>query len=134
MEEIIDYPVSIWESKEDKVFYVDIFMNGEYIECATYGEDYKDAVSMAKDYVASYFIDNEKNSRELPVIPDTSVFPVGKNILYLDIWLPYYKSLMKQNFQRVNVTVPSWLVSLAKERKLNMSQLLTDKIKEDLGI
>ena len=134
MEEIINYPVSIWESKKDKVFYVDVFMNDEYIECATYGENYIEAVSMAKDYIASYFVDNEISELKYPFIPDNSVFPEGKQIVYLDIWLPYYRAISKLNYQRVNLTVPSWLLVLAKSKNINLSQLLTEKIKSELGL
>ena len=134
MEEIINYPVSIWESKKDKVFYVDISMNDEYIECATYGESYIEAISMAKDYIASYFVDNEISGLKYPSIPDNSVFPEGKSIVNLDIWLPYYRAESKLNYQRVNVTVPSWLLVLAKSKNINLSQLLTEKIKSELGL
>ena len=55
-------------------------------------------------------------------------------LVYLHIWLPYFRSDMREVYVKKSVTIPQWLDLLAKKSGLNFSAALVRGIKEELGI
>lgn len=55
-------------------------------------------------------------------------------LVYLHIWLPYFRSDMREVYVKKSVTIPQWLDVLAKKSGLNFSAALVRGIKEELGI
>ena len=71
----------------------------------------------------------EDMGKELPE-PDES----ETDVIYIQIWLPYYRNASKEIYVKKNVTIPQWLDILAKENKLSYSAALVNGLKHELGI
>ena len=57
-----------------------------------------------------------------------------EDIVYIHIWLPYFRANEKIVYTKKTLTIPVWLDILAKERNLNFSALLADAIKKELNL
>lgn len=57
-----------------------------------------------------------------------------RDIVYIHVWLPYYRTMEKEVYVKKTVTIPQWLDLLAKENKVNFSACLVKGIKDELGI
>lgn len=89
----------------------------------------EDAIVAAQESLALEILDYEDRGKELPV-PDES----EKDVIYIQIWLPYYRNASKEIYVKKNVTIPQWLDILARENKVNYSAALVKGLKQELGI
>ncbi len=89
----------------------------------------EDAIHFAQECLALEILDYESRNQELPVPTDNET-----NVVYIHIWMPYYRNASKEIYVKKNVTIPQWLDILAKENKVNYSAALVKGIKLLLGI
>ena len=59
---------------------------------------------------------------------------VQNDVIYIHVWLPYFRNATKEIYVKKNVTIPQWLDLLAKESNINYSAALVKGIKQELGI
>ena len=97
--------------------------------CLIEEESLKEAVSAAQESLALTIFDYEARKVKLPRPSQEE-----ENVIYIQIWLPYYRKLTKEVYVRKNVTIPEWLDTMAKEQKINYSAALVRGIKEELEI
>lgn len=88
-----------------------------------------EAIRAAQECMALEILDYESKSRELP-----QPIEVDGNVIYIHIWMPYFRNSSKEVYVKKNVTIPQWLDLLAKENKINYSAALVKGIKMELGI
>lgn len=93
------------------------------------GETREYAVRAAQESLALEILDYENRGEELPIPNETE-----KEVIYIHIWMPYYRNASKEIYVKKNVTIPQWLDILAKENKVNYSAALVKGIKMELGI
>lgn len=79
--------------------------------------------------MALEILDYESRNQELP-IPSEEV----SDVVFIHIWMPYFRNASKEIYVKKNVTIPQWLDILAKENKVNYSAALVRGIKMALGI
>ncbi len=89
----------------------------------------EDAIVEAQRGLALVIFDYENSGKELPE-PDES----ETDVIYIHVWLPYYRNLVKEIYVKKNVTIPSNLDMDAKEKKLSYSAALVNQLKRELGI
>ena len=89
----------------------------------------EEAIVAAQESLALEIMDYEDKGKELPE-PDES----ETDVIYIQIWLPYYRNASKEIYVKKNVTIPQWLDILAKENKLSYSAALVNGLKHELGI
>lgn len=89
----------------------------------------EDAIVEAQRGLALMIFDYENSGKELPE-PDES----ETDVIYIHVWLPYYRNLVKEIYVKKNVTIPSKLDMDAKEKKLSYSAALVNQLKRELGI
>ena len=89
----------------------------------------EDAIVEAQRGLALVILDYENSGKELPE-PDES----ETDVIYIHVWLPYYRNLVKEIYVKKNVTIPSNLDMDAKEKKLSYSAALVNQLKRELGI
>lgn len=89
----------------------------------------EEAIVAAQESLALEIMDYEDMGKELPE-PDES----ETDVIYIQIWLPYYRNASKEIYVKKNVTIPQWLDILAKENKLSYSAALVNGLKHELGI
>ena len=125
MRENYIYPAKI--KKEDDVYqvmFVD-FPNASLVE----GETEEEAIHYAQECLALEILDKENRGEKLPE-PSSDL----ENVVYIHIWMPYFRNAAKEIYVKKNVTIPQWLDILAKEKKVNYSAALVKGIKLVLGI
>ena len=124
MKENYIYPAKITKDNSWKLQFID-FPNITLIEADTKDE----AIRSAQECLAMEILDYESRNEELPK-PDEN----AENVIYVHIWMPYYRNASKEIYVKKNVTIPQWLDILAKENKVNYSAALVRGIKLELGI
>lgn len=125
MRENYIYPAKI--KKEDDVYqvmFVD-FPNASLVE----GETEEEAIHYAQECLALEILDRENRGDKLPE-PSSDL----EDVVYIHIWMPYFRNAAKEIYVKKNVTIPQWLDILAKEKKVNYSAALVKGIKLVLGI
>lgn len=92
-------------------------------------ETREEAIRSAQECLALEILDYESRGNELPISSENE-----NNVIYIHIWMPYFRNVSKEIYVKKNVTIPQWLDILAKENKVNYSAALVKGIKMALGI
>jgi antitoxin HicB len=97
------------------------------------GEDY---VSEVQDFLALTIKDFEDEHRELPESssPEEIEIVGNQQIIYVNIWMPFHRSKIKEVFVKKTLTIPAWLDILAKNNNVNFSKVLVKALKEELKV
>ena len=100
--------------------------------CAAKGDD---VIETAQDFLVLMIADAEDNGRELPT-PGESKYVVedGLMLAYINVWMPYHRTKIKEVYVKKTLTIPVWLDMLAKENNINFSATLVKGLKEELGL
>lgn len=125
MKENYIYPAKIkYESGIYQIQFID-FPDMILIE----GSNRDEAVRLAQESLALEILDYESRGDGLPVPND-----IERDVIFIHIWMPYFRNAAKEIYVKKNVTIPQWLDILAKENKVNYSAALVKGIKSELGI
>ncbi|MEI3163752.1 MAG: type II toxin-antitoxin system HicB family antitoxin [Lachnospirales bacterium] len=92
-------------------------------------ENEEEIIPEAQDLLGLTIIDYIDRNMELPQSTKNL-----KDSIYIQVWLPYYRSKVKEIYVKKTLTIPSWLDLLAKEKNINFSATLVKGLKEELGI
>lgn len=115
----------------------------DFPELLVIAGDWQEGMEQARRQLALAVIDRLDSGRELPAAAGPFVAAEGPSgteagppaeVVYLHIWLPYFRSDMREVYVKKSVTIPQWLDVLAKKSGLNFSAALVRGIKEELGI
>lgn len=88
-----------------------------------------EVIHMAQECLALEILDYESRNEKLPEPTEDEA-----DVIYIHIWMPYFRNAAKEIYVKKNVTIPQWLDILAKENKINYSAALVKGIKLALGI
>ena len=88
-----------------------------------------EVIHMAQECLALEILDYESRNEVLPEPTEDEA-----DVIYIHIWMPYFRNAAKEIYVKKNVTIPQWLDILAKENKVNYSAALVRGIKLALGI
>ena len=128
MKENYTYPVLI-EELEDNVILT--FPSFDYLVTET-GRD-KDFIKAAQEVIALQIIDAEDEGKEIPAYYNGNVeIKEGQKLIYVNVWMPYHRTLTKTVYVRKNITIPAWVDELAKASGINFSETLTEALKQKL--
>lgn len=102
----------------------------------TEADNESEAVIAAQEMLALNIIDNESMGEEnpLPTEENEIIVEPGEKVVYIHLWMPYFRNMQKEIYVKKTLTIPSWLDLLAKEKKVNFSAILVKALKEELGI
>lgn len=143
MNKLYNYPAIFY--KEDDGRFSVIFPDLNHL--ATYGIDLDDSIRMAIDCLASYLHSLILNNGEIPVA--SNIQNIDDNVIKNELEELYTdKSRVFVNIISVNVaeyaekhfnksvkkmvTIPQWMADMAEAKKLKLSKLLQDAIKEKI--
>lgn len=131
MKDNYTYP-AIVEKTEDGYTLITFPDFGEGMTEAVQGEDF---VEIAQDYLTLQIADYEDSGKELPQA-GTAEFTLeeGQQLIYINVWMPYHRTKIKEVYVKKTLTIPVWLDMLAKENNINFSATLVKGLKETLGI
>ena len=113
----------------------------DFPELLVIAGDWQEGMDLAQRQLALAVIDRLDSGRELPAVAGPHEAVEGPPaaipsaaLVYLHIWLPYFRSDLREVYVKKSVTIPQWLDLLAKKSGLNFSAALVRGIKEELGI
>jgi predicted RNase H-like HicB family nuclease len=104
--------------------------------CFTQGETVEESCGMAFEALNEYLIALQASNAPIPEPSKLESVKAGKdefvNLIEADT-LKYKKEAGALSVKKT-LTIPGWLNTLAKEKKINFSQLLQAALKKELGI
>ena len=101
----------------------------------TQGEDFADAMEMARDAIGLMGIDMQDDGKELPTPTPISELTVENGVVTLvDIDFYVYRRKNELRAVKKNCTIPSWLNYEAEKANINFSQVLQNALMEQLKI
>ena len=130
MENNYTYP-AIFDYSEEGI--VNVFFP-DFPETFTSAENEKEAVFEAQEVLGLTIKEYEDSGRELPADSDLPDVDPTQKLVYINIWMPYYRSKIKEVYVKKTLTIPEWLNVLALQNDLNFSAILVDGIKEKLNL
>ena len=132
MEENYVYP-AIFKKEEDSMINITFPGFPELMLCA---ESWEKGIELAQRGLALAIIEYLDSGQTLPSIspPESIDTTQGEQIVYIQLWLPYFRSDVREVYVKKSVTIPQWLDTLAKNSGINFSAALVKGIKEELGI
>lgn len=102
---------------------------------ATYTDMASDWMTAAQDWLALRIIAAQDKGEALPAETwYTHAEDPQQAIVYINVWLPYHRSKIKEVYIKKTLTIPSWIDVLAKQNHINFSETLVEALKEKLGI
>lgn len=143
MNKLYNYPAIFY--KEDDGRYSVIFPDLNHL--ATYGTDLDDSIRMAIDCLAGYLHSLILDNKEIPVA--SNIQDINDDVIKEELEELYTdKSRVFVNIISVNVaeyaekhfnksvkkmvTIPGWVADMAESKKLKLSKILQDALKEKL--
>ena len=105
------------------------------LEINTSGNDFCDAVRMARDAISIWCVAVQDEGKGLPA-PSRIAPNHGPNELvsWVDVDLDRYRRALDTTSERTNITLPRYLKTMAAEAGLNLSQELQTRLKEVLNV
>lgn len=102
----------------------------------TCGKDNEEALSMSKEALSLHLYGMEEDNDVIPEPSSPYELNVSSNqvVILIDVWMPPFRSEMRNQSVKKTLTIPRWLDDVAKEHNVNYSHLLQNAIKDHLGI
>jgi len=104
--------------------------------CITQGDSLADAIEMGIDAASGWILDELEDGNELlkastleRIVPDEGGF-----VQYLVLDMDAYTEKHGNKAVRKNLTIPSWLNTLAEKQNINFSEVLKDALADKLHI
>lgn len=104
--------------------------------CISQGDSLADAIEMAIDAASGWILDELEDGKELikastieKIVPDEGGF-----VQYLVLDMDTYTEKHGNKAVRKNLTIPSWLNTLAEKQNINFSEVLKDALADKLHI
>lgn len=104
--------------------------------CNTFGEDYEDALTSAKDALGGHLLCMEEDGDDIPAPTPINRLSLNKEEV-ITLVVARMDILREQEANRSvskNVTIPNWLNQMASEANINFSSTLQEALKEKLGV
>lgn len=98
------------------------------------GEDLAEAIEMARDAMGIMGIDMEDEGKALPEASVSVERKHGDVVSFVDVDFAEYRRRNDMRTVRRNVSLPSWLNAEAERAGLNVSAVLQDALKQELGV
>lgn len=105
------------------------------LQINTEGSDISDAITMARDAIGLLGIAEEDMGRTIP--KPATLNPKHKKdeiVTLVDVDFIAYRRANELRTVRKNVTIPSWLNTLAEENHINFSSVLQKALMEQLNV
>lgn len=127
------YPATFEPVKEDNAIYVRF---PDFENCFTDGETPAEAAEYAEDALNMWMLHLERNGDHIPAptnIQDIEI-PKGGYVMMIPADTVAYARATDNKAVRKNVSIPSWLNTLATEKNINFSNVLQNALMRELGI
>lgn len=124
------YPAVFAKQKDGYTVYV------PDMDIDTQGNNFAEAIEMARDAIGIMGIDMEDDNKEIPKPsnPKNIICKEDEIISMVDIDFTEYRKANERRTVRRNVSLPSWLNNEADKAGLNVSAVLQTALKRELHI
>lgn len=124
------YPAVFTKQKDGYTVYV------PDMDIDTQGNNFAEAIEMARDAIGIMGIDMEDDNKEIPKPsnPKNILCKEDEIISMVDIDFTEYRKANERRTVRRNVSLPSWLNNEADKAGLNVSAVLQTALKRELHI
>ncbi|MDE7417104.1 MAG: type II toxin-antitoxin system HicB family antitoxin [Lachnospiraceae bacterium] len=131
MREDYIYPIKVKE--EEGVFLITF---PDFPDQMTDTNEESKVIRSAQEVLSLCIIDNENQGIENPAPSSESEIQLdkGERIVYVHLWMPYFRNITKEIYVKKTLTIPQWLDLLAKDKNVNFSAVLVSGLKQELGI
>lgn len=131
MHENYIYPVKVKE--EDGMFLVSF---PDFPDQMTDADSEQEMIRNAQEMLAVCILDNEEQGIDNPEPSkeESIVLEEGERLLYVHLWMPYFRNITREVYVKKTLTIPQWLDLLAKEKGVNFSAALVNGLKRELGM
>ena len=131
MKEEYIYPIKVKE--EEGVFLITF---PDFPDQMTDTDEESKVIRSAQEVLALCIIDNENQGIENPEPSSEREIQLdkGERIVYVHLWMPYFRNITKEIYVKKTLTIPQWLDLLAKDKNVNFSAVLVSGLKQELGI
>lgn len=108
----------------------------DFENCYSVVEEEKDAAKFAMSLLSGKIIEYETEKREIPNPTNISKIELKENekLLYVNVWMPYFRGKSKDTYVKKTLTIPTWLDILAKNHNINFSSVLVKALKKELHL
>lgn len=101
----------------------------------TEGNNIENCIEMAREAIAGTGLTYEDIGKEIPKAKYDNIPLSDDEILSLvDVDFDYFRNLENKKTVKKNCTVPQYIATLAETQKINFSEVLTNALKQNLGI
>lgn len=104
------------------------------LQINTEGKDLASAIFMARDAIGLIGIDMEDEGEVFPTPSKEVPHQENEIVSLVDVDLTAYRRSVEKKTVRRNVSLPAWLNSAADEAGLNVSSVLQNALKQQLGV
>lgn len=96
----------------------------------------EDPIEEAQDILALTILDYEERNKPLPKRKQKRDVKISSDqeLVYVNVWIPYHRSKVKEVYTKKTLTIPVWLDLLAKKNNINFSETLVHALKDKLGL
>lgn len=106
----------------------------DFPEAFTCVENEEEAVEAAQEVLALTIRDYEETGRLLPFSDSDKQAKKNQKLIYINIWMPYHRSKIKEEYVKKTLTIPQWLNMLALQNNINFSAVLVQGLKKELHL
>lgn len=95
-----------------------------------------EAVKNAKECLALAIYGAEQDGESIsePTLIAKLTCSRTQALALIEVYMPPYRHRAQEAYVKKNLTIPKWLDELAREHKVNFSQVLQGALKEHLGV
>lgn len=132
MEQNYTYPAILDYSEQDFVHII----FPDFAGAMTSVLENEDYIIAAQEFLALTLLDFEDENISIPQRSSIDEITLQENqqIIYVNIWMPFHRSKVKEVYVKKTLTIPAWLDILAKNNKINFSATLVKGLKIELGM
>lgn len=99
--------------------------------CVEVGEN---IISEAQDFLALTIRDYEDKCEKVPLPSENIEISDNQKLIFINVWMPYHRSKIRETYVKKTLTIPMWLDVLAKASNLNFSAILVKGLKAELQL
>jgi len=123
------YPIILTPDTDGYVVYV------PDLEINTQGDNFADALFMARDAIGAWGIYQQDVGRPIPEPSEVEpLHEANEFVSWIDIDFNKYRRASDMTYERTNITLPRYLKNLANDAGLNLSKELQIRLKEVLHV
>ncbi len=104
--------------------------------CVSCGKSEEEAMRMAKEALGLHIFGMEEDGDPIPAPSRIADVPLEKNqaLVFVETWMPLVREKVAGSSVKKTLTIPFWLDEIAREKRVNYSQILQAALKEHLGV